>query len=61
VYQGGRYVLEDVAAVPKDQSGPTIHCGGRMVFYTSWGIVVRNVAYDVKPEGDSFDVTLAEF
>jgi hypothetical protein len=58
VYQEGRYKLEDVSVIEQKTPDGSVRCGGRMVFFTSWGIVVRNVTYDVKPKGDSFDMEL---
>jgi hypothetical protein len=58
VYQEGRYKLEDVSVTEQKAPDGPVRCGARMVFFTSWGIVVRNVTYDVKRKGDSFDIEL---
>jgi hypothetical protein len=58
VYQEGLYKLEDVSVIEQKTPEGPVRCGGRMVFFTSWGIVVKSVTYDVKPHGDSFDMEL---
>ena len=46
-YQTGRYTLDNVAVVPGQTSSTVVYCSGRMTFFTSWGIAVRDVTYDL--------------
>ncbi|MCB1539463.1 MAG: hypothetical protein KDJ25_01025 [Rhodoblastus sp.] len=58
-YQTGRYTLDNVAVVPGQAGADVVYCSGRMTFFTSWGIAVRDVTYDLKVhDGDVVEAKL---
>lgn len=55
IYQTGHYMLENVAAMEGGAKGAR-SCSGRVVFLTSWGIIVKIVGYEARRQGDNVEV-----
>ena len=56
-YQNGHYILEDAALLKDDDNAHgALACSGRVVFLTSWAIVVKLVRYSVAKAGAALDV-----
>ena len=54
IYQTGHYILENVATMESGARGP-LSCSGRVVFLTSWGIIVKIVGYDLRKQEESIE------
>lgn len=57
-YKAGRFTLENVQTVETDAKAQRLSCRARMVVLTSWGIGVRDIAYDATLEKDAIKVKL---
>ncbi|MDE2363065.1 MAG: hypothetical protein KGM42_10345 [Hyphomicrobiales bacterium] len=57
-YQNGHYILENAAEMKDERVSEGLACSGRVVFLTSWGIVVKLVQYRVVAAGASADVRI---